>query len=53
MLLKHLDLPADSAVGHVQSFRRLADAVEPGCSLEGAQGIEGREVVGHFTCEFF
>lgn len=53
VLLQHLDLPTDSAMGNMQRFSRLADAVKPGGSLEGAQGIQGREIVGHFTCEFF
>ena len=53
VLFKYLDLPADGAMGDVQRFGRLADAVETSGGLESPKGVEGREIVGHFTCEFF
>ena len=39
VLFKYLDLSADGAMGDVQRFGRLADAVEPCGSLEGPQGV--------------
>ncbi len=41
-----LQLPADRAVGDMQLFGRLTDAVQPGSGLKGAQGIERWKVVG-------
>lgn len=47
MLFKHLQLPADGAMGNVQLLGCLADAVEPGCGFESPKGIEGRQVLAH------
>ncbi|MCY1300057.1 hypothetical protein D9M70_496150 [compost metagenome] len=47
VLLKRADLPAHRAVGDVQLLGGLADAEQPGRRLEGAQGVQRGEFVGH------
>ncbi|MNI74365.1 hypothetical protein D3C73_1304470 [compost metagenome] len=52
VFLQHLDLPAHGAMSYMQRLGSLADAIEPGGGFEGPQGVQGRKVVGHLTCEF-
>ena len=40
-------LPADRAVGDVQLGRGAADALQPGHSLECAQSVQRRQILGH------
>ncbi|MCY1443064.1 hypothetical protein D9M71_594610 [compost metagenome] len=47
LVLELSNLPADRPMRHVQLFGRRAHAAQTGGSLEGAQGIEGREVAAH------
>ncbi|MCY1250966.1 hypothetical protein D9M72_646680 [compost metagenome] len=52
MFFEHLELPADSPMGHVQLLGRLTDAVETGGCFKRPQRIEGRKVSAHVICEF-
>jgi hypothetical protein len=48
-ILQQLDLPADRAMGHVQLLRGPRHAAQAGRGLEGAQGIERRQVARHVS----
>ncbi|MDT4872565.1 hypothetical protein FQZ97_1077540 [compost metagenome] len=47
LFLQHPYLAAHRAVGNVQLFRGTADALQPGGSFEGTQGIQRGKVSAH------
>ncbi|MNL88182.1 hypothetical protein D3C87_2177390 [compost metagenome] len=52
MFLQQPDLPADRAMGDVQLFGRLTDAVQAGSGFESTKCVQRGKVVAHMICEF-
>ncbi|GID08775.1 hypothetical protein TMM008_59770 [Pseudomonas sp. 008] len=52
VFLQYLELPADCAMGDVQLFGSLTDAVQAGSGFEGAKRVQRGEVMAHLICEF-
>lgn len=47
MVFQQLDLPADCAMREMELFCRKRHAQASRCCLEGAEGLQGRNLIGH------